>query len=175
MEVPRLGVESEQQLLTYAIAIAMQDPDHVCNLRHSSRHCQILNPLSEARNQICILMDTSQGHYCWATMGTLKNIFTSPLFLKDILEGHIILSWQIFSFHYFKDVAPLFSFGLFPIKKNLLSLLSLLLVVTCLLSLDTFRFFFLIPIFLGQFCDDRPRCSFLHVSCDWVLLSCLDV
>ena len=31
-----------------------------CNLCHSSRQCQILNPLSEARDQTFILMDTSQ-------------------------------------------------------------------------------------------------------------------
>ena len=30
-----------------------------------------LNPLSEARDWSCILMDTSQVCFCWATMGTL--------------------------------------------------------------------------------------------------------
>ena len=39
-------------------------------LCHSSQQCRILNPLSKARDQTCILMDTSQFHYCWATMGT---------------------------------------------------------------------------------------------------------
>ena len=29
-------------------------------LHHSSQQCQILNPLSEARDQACVLMDTSQ-------------------------------------------------------------------------------------------------------------------
>ena len=33
-----------------ARATAMQDPSHVCNLNHSSRQPQILNPLSEARD-----------------------------------------------------------------------------------------------------------------------------
>ena len=32
MEVPRLGVESELQLLTYATATAMWDPSCICNL-----------------------------------------------------------------------------------------------------------------------------------------------
>ena len=50
MEVPRLGVESEQQLLAYARATATPDPSHVCELHHSSRQCQTLNPLSEARD-----------------------------------------------------------------------------------------------------------------------------
>ena len=45
-------------------ATATQDPSHVCNLHHSSRQCQILNSLSEARDRTRILMDTSQAHYC---------------------------------------------------------------------------------------------------------------
>ena len=56
-EVPRLGVESELQLQTYATATAMQDPSHVC-----SRQCQIPNLMSEARDQTHILMDTSWSH-----------------------------------------------------------------------------------------------------------------
>ena len=43
---------------------------HVCNLHHSSRQFQILNPLSEARDWTCILMDTSQICFHWATMET---------------------------------------------------------------------------------------------------------
>ena len=50
MEVPRLRVESELQLLAYMTAMAMPYPSQVCNLHHSSRPQQILNPLSEARN-----------------------------------------------------------------------------------------------------------------------------
>ena len=60
MEVPRLGVESELQLPAYATATAIPDLSHVCNLHHGSRQCLILNPLSEARDGTCILMDTSQ-------------------------------------------------------------------------------------------------------------------
>ena len=59
-EVPRLGVELEQQLLAYATAIAMQDPSHVCNPHDSSRKHRILNPLSKARDRTCILRDPSQ-------------------------------------------------------------------------------------------------------------------
>ena len=59
--VPRLGVKMEQP--TYAIATAMQDPSHICNLHHSSQRCQILNPLSEARDHIHVLMATSQVHH----------------------------------------------------------------------------------------------------------------
>ena len=60
MEVPRLGVKSELQLLAYTTATATQDPSHICNLYHRSQQCQILNPLSEARDQALILLDPSQ-------------------------------------------------------------------------------------------------------------------
>ena len=46
MEVPRLGVESELQLPAYTTAEATQDPSHLCDLHHSSRQRQMLNPLS---------------------------------------------------------------------------------------------------------------------------------
>jgi len=59
MEVPRLGVESELQLPAYATAIATQDPSRVCDLHHSSQQHQILDPLSEARDQTHVLMDTN--------------------------------------------------------------------------------------------------------------------
>ena len=60
IEVPRLGVKSELQVLATATATATQDPSLICNLHHSSWHCQILNLLSEARDGTHILMDTSQ-------------------------------------------------------------------------------------------------------------------
>ena len=63
MEVPRLGVKSELQLLAYTTATATQDQSHACDLHHSSWQCRILNPLSKARNQTRILMDTSQVRY----------------------------------------------------------------------------------------------------------------
>ena len=37
MEVPRLGIESELQLLAYATATATLDPSLICNLYHSSQ------------------------------------------------------------------------------------------------------------------------------------------
>ena len=64
MEVPRLGVESELQLPVYTTATAKWDPSLVCNLDHSSWQRLILNPLIEARDRTCFLMDTSQVRYC---------------------------------------------------------------------------------------------------------------
>ena len=58
MKVPRLGVVSELQPLAYATATATEDPSHVCNLYHSTRQCWILIPLSKARDQTRIFMDT---------------------------------------------------------------------------------------------------------------------
>ena len=62
MEGPRLEAELELQLPVYATATL--DLSHICNLRCSLRqHHQILSPLSEARDQTCILMDTMLGSY----------------------------------------------------------------------------------------------------------------
>ena len=60
MEVPRLGVELKLQLPAYTTATTTRDPSFVCDLHHSSWQRQILNPLSEARDRTCILMDSSR-------------------------------------------------------------------------------------------------------------------
>ena len=49
MEVSRLGFELELQLLAYTIATETWDLSYVCDLHHSSRQGQILNPLREDR------------------------------------------------------------------------------------------------------------------------------
>ena len=71
MEIPRLGVELELQLPAYATATAMWDPSCVCYIHRSSRQHQILNPLREATDRTCILMDTSQICFHWATMACI--------------------------------------------------------------------------------------------------------
>ena len=61
MEVPRLGVESEQQpLLAYTTATATWDLSHICDLHLSSRQRWILNPLSGARDRTHVLKDISR-------------------------------------------------------------------------------------------------------------------
>ena len=69
MSVPRGGVESELQLLAYTTATATRDRSGVF---HSSQQCQMPKPPIEARDQTCILMETSQIHFCCATTGTPK-------------------------------------------------------------------------------------------------------
>ena len=60
MEVPVLRDESELQLPASTTATAMQDLSHICELHRTLQHHQILNPLREARDQTCMLMDTCQ-------------------------------------------------------------------------------------------------------------------
>ena len=62
MEVPGLGVESELQLLAYATATATPDQSHIFDLLCSLQQLGILNPLIEARDRICILIDTLSSH-----------------------------------------------------------------------------------------------------------------
>ena len=59
MEVPRLRVQLELHLPAYITATATRALSHICDLHHSSQQHQILNPLSEARDQAHILMDAS--------------------------------------------------------------------------------------------------------------------
>ena len=59
MEVTRLGVESELQLLGCATVTPYLT--HVFDLHHSFQQHQILNPLSEAKDQTHIFMDTMPG------------------------------------------------------------------------------------------------------------------
>ena len=80
MEVPRLGVLLELQLLTYPTATAMQNPSHACDLHHSSQQCWILNPLSQVRDRTHNLMVPSQIRFHYATTGTPRPIFQLTLF-----------------------------------------------------------------------------------------------
>ena len=118
MEVPSLRVELELQLPADTTATATPDPKHICDLHHSSRQCWILNPLSEARDQIHILIHTSQLHYPEPHGNSLlfledkeeintvfKNWFFPPLFRVKLLKfaytspygkkSFIVLWWTI--------------------------------------------------------------------------------
>ena len=62
----------------------MPDLSHVCDVHHRPWQRWILNPLSKARVWTCILVDTSQIHFCWAMMGTPKWIDFLPELLHFI-------------------------------------------------------------------------------------------
>ena len=62
MEVLGLRIDWELQLLANTTATAT--PDLSFGLYLGSWQGWILNPLSEARDQTCILMDASQVRYC---------------------------------------------------------------------------------------------------------------
>ena len=63
-------MESELQLLAYTTATATQYPNLICDLHCSLQQHWILNPVSEARDWTCILMDTISFLTHWATTGT---------------------------------------------------------------------------------------------------------
>ena len=54
VEVPRLGVKLDLQLPAYATPTPTPNPSRTCDLHQSLWQCQILNSLSEARDQTCI-------------------------------------------------------------------------------------------------------------------------
>ena len=84
MEVPRLGVESELQLLTYTTATATWDLSHVLNLYPSSQQHRILKPLSEARDRTCNLMVPSRIHFCCASTGTPSEFYFVTVSRMDV-------------------------------------------------------------------------------------------
>ena len=63
MEVPRLGVELELELPAYTTATATPDPSCV-RICAAHRNAGSFNPLSETRDCIHVLTDTSQFCYC---------------------------------------------------------------------------------------------------------------
>ena len=97
MEVLKLVVESELQLMAYTTATATRDPSHVCDdLYHSSRQCWILNPLSKARDRTCVLMDASQVHFHWAMTETLIYLYLSIFQGKPIPRSLLVLLVKAF-------------------------------------------------------------------------------
>ena len=112
MGILRLGVKSELHLPAYTTATATSVPSCICDLRHSSRQRQILNPLNEARDQTRI-RDIVGFLICWATTGTLiyfKVIilfyFTMLVASRQEIDGLQDRHLQLASYLYFlrKDI-----------------------------------------------------------------------
>ena len=91
LAVPRLGVELKLQLLANATAtaIATQDPSCACDLQHNLRHCQILYPLSEARN------GTTSS---WIVVRFVTTEAQGELQDGRKLVTHPIMRWSLFPF-----------------------------------------------------------------------------
>ena len=86
MEVSWLGDELELQLPAYATATSNEGPSLICNLNLSSQQSRILNPLSEAGDQTCILKGTTQFHYRRATPGTSERaLVLFPLLIRALI------------------------------------------------------------------------------------------
>ena len=84
MEVSRQGVVLELQLPAYTTATTTSNLSHVWDLHHSSQQCCILNPLSEARDWNCVLIDTSQVHYRWVMTEAPRTILTGAYLSRFI-------------------------------------------------------------------------------------------
>ena len=115
MEIPRLGVELELQLLAYATATATWDLSHVCNLHHSSRQCPIFNPLSEARDLTHNLMVPSQTRFHCTVTGTPCSRFEWEGFQFLSIEYYICCGFVINCFdsiriHIMNDTVSFFFF-----------------------------------------------------------------
>ena len=80
MEVPRVG--SELQLQAYTTPITIQDPSCIYDLHSNLGQRQILNPLSEARDQTCILMDNSWVLKLLSHNGNYFKIFKGKLLMN---------------------------------------------------------------------------------------------
>ena len=95
MEGPRLRVQSELQLPACARATATEDLSCVCDLHRSSRQRQILNPLSETRDQTHNLMVPRQIRFPCAMMGTPNFPYsdTSQLPPPNLLANVPLSSW----------------------------------------------------------------------------------
>ena len=97
----QLGSNLSGQLRSYATATATWEPRCVGDLHYSSQQCRLLNPLSEARDWTCILMDTCQVHYYQAMTGTPKDaswhVFSSLLSSGSGLPWFLLFFLAYFS------------------------------------------------------------------------------
>ena len=103
LKVPRLGLKSACSLRP--TPQPQQCGSQPClHLHHSLRQCLIFNPLSLARDPTCNLMDTSQIHFHWATMGTLFHFWHEVVY-NILKEGSgsislLLLVIGLLYFHY---------------------------------------------------------------------------
>ena len=120
----------ELQLPAYTTAAASQDPNHVCDLCLSLWQCQILNPVSKARETLHLLRLSVGFLTRWGTMWTPRSHFlrdslisVSWLSPEPLFESPSLLSFKLFEF------LGLWECGCDVVPGN--CILSLRLCVTC--------------------------------------------
>ena len=98
MDAPRLGVQSEPQLLAYTRATAMPDQSCICHLHHSSQQCWILNALSKAKDRTHNLMVPSWIRFHCSMTGTPGMLFKRFFFFCILMQNwhYVHLIWQHF-------------------------------------------------------------------------------
>ena len=84
----------------FQYSLSKMHSKYFCNLHCSSGQCLILNPLNKARDWTCILTDTSQVRYCWATAGTPAWLFTQPLSQRHTYR---VLAFSIIPFSLYTE------------------------------------------------------------------------
>ena len=94
----------------------MPDLSRICSLYLSSLQFQILNPLSKARDQICVLMHISWVRYCRATKQTSE-------FLCFTLEAEFLLFKETVSLRLLSPSTD-WMWPTHIMEDNLLSLMS---------------------------------------------------
>ena len=90
MEVPRLCSNRSYSCQPTLRPQQLPDLSRIHDLHYCSQQCWILNPLSGARDQTLVLMDTSWVCYHWAIMGTLYHKAT---FKKISSRVSIMAQW----------------------------------------------------------------------------------
>ena len=118
MAIPRekAGSQARSQMKAVAADLhhttAKSDLSQVCKQHYSSWQCQILNPLSKAKDWTCVLMDPSQIHFhstmtgtpCYVTFRLIKMVTAmGTLHWKFTYAPYTILNICIISFKTHKN------------------------------------------------------------------------
>ena len=103
MKVPRLGVESELQLLAYTAAMATQDPSCIFNLHHSLQQRWIPDQRVRPGIEPAFSWILVRFHFCCTTMGipicmsSFEKYSGLPIsFLPSFLSFLLFLSFNLF-------------------------------------------------------------------------------
>ena len=146
--------------MAYTTVTATQDPGLVLDLHRNSRQCQILNPLSEARDRTCTLTDGSWVRYLWATMGTPSAYLFCFILSWDIFSCCSSLWSSFFFVIYMCNAIHFPSLATSHMAYTLETLMLITSISVCLLpptgySLHSHPFFFFFPFFCVLWLNPR--------------------